>query len=238
MFALVIPMMTYIGINLSQIMGGIGWGEIWVYVLITAFAEIYLYRKIWKVLLELRPKSLGLEGEMFVGEELNQLMLKGCRVYHDVPIEYGNVDHVVVSESGVFAVNTKMLGKPRDRGQDEKVNVNYPESQMHFPDRTIPIPQQKLLTEAKALSTFLSKSVGEPVQVEAMLALPGWFIKSDRNGAAPVRVFNPKNSSHLFVKNQSKLSEQMIQRIAHQIDQKCRDIEPQLTRTRRWESRN
>ncbi|HWL10410.1 MAG TPA: nuclease-related domain-containing protein [Planctomicrobium sp.] len=238
MFALVIPMMMYIGINLSQMMGGIGLAEIWVYVLITAFVEIYLYRKIWKVLLELRPKSLGLEGEMFVGEELNQLMLKGCRVYHDVPIEYGNVDHVVVSPSGVFAVNTKMLGKPRDRGQDEKVTVNYTENLMHFPDRIISIPQQKLLTEAKALSTFLSKSVGEPVTVEAMLALPGWFIKSDRNGGAPVRVFNPKNSAPLFVKNQSKLSEQMVQRIAYQIDQKCRDIEPQLARTRRWELRN
>ena len=66
---------------------------------------------------ERKSYALGLDGELATAEELNQLMLDGCRVFHDVPIRYGNVDHVVVHRSGVYAVNTKLLGQlPRNDG--------------------------------------------------------------------------------------------------------------------------
>jgi homoserine kinase len=47
-----------------------------------------------------------------VAEEINLLMLDGCRVFHDVPIEpYGNIDHVIVAPSAVYAVETKTRRK-------------------------------------------------------------------------------------------------------------------------------
>ena len=54
-------------------------------------------------------------------EELNQLMLDGCRVFHDIPFPYGNIDHVVVSRSGVYSVNAKMCGKPKEGGSVDVV---------------------------------------------------------------------------------------------------------------------
>lgn len=75
-------------------------------VVILAFAM----KRLLALLKERKNFVLGLEGELATGEELNKLMLDGCRVFHDVPIKYGNVDHVVIGESGVYCVNTKMQG--------------------------------------------------------------------------------------------------------------------------------
>lgn len=54
-----------------------------------------------------------------MGEELNQLMLTGCRVFHDVPNDpYGNIDHVLVASSGVYAIETKTRRKKEAAGKD------------------------------------------------------------------------------------------------------------------------
>ncbi len=55
---------------------------------------------------------LGPDCEMAVGQELNNPMCAGYRVYNDVPAEGLNIDHVVVGRNGVFAVETKGRSKP------------------------------------------------------------------------------------------------------------------------------
>src|SRR5262249_19244830 len=54
-----------------------------------------------------RNYVLRLRAERAVGEELNQLMLDGCHVFHDYPVSRGwNINHVVVAPSGVYAIET------------------------------------------------------------------------------------------------------------------------------------
>ncbi len=55
---------------------------------------------------------LGFDGERFVGEELNRLVAKRFEVYHDVPFDGFNIDHVLVGSPGVFSVETKTRRKP------------------------------------------------------------------------------------------------------------------------------
>ena len=45
---------------------------------------------------------LGLDCERAVGQELNQLMLDGYRIYHDFPAENFNIDHVVIGAEWGF----------------------------------------------------------------------------------------------------------------------------------------
>jgi hypothetical protein len=54
----------------------------------------------------------GYEGERYVGEELSRLIGLGFEVYHDVPFEGYNIDHVLVGSRGVFIVETKTFSKP------------------------------------------------------------------------------------------------------------------------------
>jgi hypothetical protein len=52
--------------------------------------------------------ALGFYGERAVGEEINQLMLNGCHVFHDFPADpKWNIDHIIVAPSGVHVVETK-----------------------------------------------------------------------------------------------------------------------------------
>ena len=90
--------------SVLRIIFSVGFGTV-----LTAIAG----RRLLSLLKDRKFCILGLEGELATGEELNQLMLDGCRVFHDIPFRFGNIDHVVVSQSGVFSVNTKMLGKPK-----------------------------------------------------------------------------------------------------------------------------
>lgn len=99
---------------------------------LVVIALFFMMRRVFRSIEELRRKRLGMEGEIATGEELNQLMLDGCRVFHDVPFEYGNIDHVVVSTSGVFAVETKTLTKSNENGS-EKATVDYNDNLVRCP---------------------------------------------------------------------------------------------------------
>jgi hypothetical protein len=170
--------------------------------------------------------QLGYDAELAVGQELNHLMLRGCRVYHDFPAGRCNIDHVVIGPGGVIAVETKGRAK-RDQGggsAEAKVIVNgeYPRFP-YFRDRNF-VKQAR--RQAEWLEKWLSGAVGQAVTVRPALALPGWFVETVKasdviviNGKNPFSLANPK-----FTRN--TLSEERIQRIAHQLEQRCRDVEP------------
>lgn len=94
-------------------------------------------------------------------------MLDGCRVFHDIPYQYGNIDHVVVSHSGVYSINTKLRGRPTGDG-NAHIIVDHGSNVIRFPDHEGPIPTGQLGREAKCLAEHLTKSVGESVKVEPM----------------------------------------------------------------------
>jgi hypothetical protein len=85
------------------------------------------------------------------------------------------------------------------------------------------LPQAR--RQAEWLAKWLSRAVGERVQVRPVLALPGWYI--ERLKPSDVFLFNGKNPlAWAGIKSELPLSDSLIQRITHQIEQKCRDIEP------------
>lgn len=203
-------------------------------IVLTLLLILVTTRKLVMSMQERRRLVLGLEGELATGEELNQLMLDGCRVFHDVVFPYGNIDHVVVSESGVFCVETKMRGKLNTGDGDAKAVVDYDRSVIRFPDGEYRLPIDQLESQAKWLSEFLSSSVGRSIEVEPILAFPGWYI--ERIGRGRILVINPHKPLKFFRQNRSVLSPQAVQQIAHQLEQRCRDVTPSYRKSRRWET--
>lgn len=171
--------------------------------------------------------QIGYEGELAVSQELSQLMRGGALVFHDVPGEGFNIDHVVVSPNGAYAIETKARTKPmRDMGKDD-AKVVFDGKTLTFPTWQETDPLDQATRQARWLSKWLSGAVGEHVEVKGGLALPGWFV--DRTGRADVAVFNPK-STQFLLKGWLKepMPETLIKRISHQLDQRCRDVEPVL----------
>lgn len=162
---------------------------------------------------------------MAVGQELNQLMRHGYAVYHDFPADNFNIDHVVFGPNGVFAVETKGRAKPTKKGTDKTWKVAFDGQALQFSNWTEReyLPQAR--RQAEWLAKWLSSAIGEQVQVRPVLALPGWYI--ERLKPSDVIIYNGKSPlSWASIKPETPLSDSMIQRIAHQIEQKCRDVEP------------
>jgi hypothetical protein len=184
----------------------------------------YLFKLI-KMLNLRRSYRLGYEGETAVGQELNQLMRDGYYVYHDFPAKKFNIDHIVVSPSGVFAVETKARSKPTSKDRKADAKVKYDGKSLRFPNGTDVESLEQAKRQAEWLSKWLRSATGEAVKVRPVVALPGWFVERVASGG--IRVINPKNFRSIAKpKDGNFLSEQMISRIVHQLEQKCRDVEP------------
>ena len=159
-----------------------------------------------------------------MAEELNQLMLEGCRVFHDVPMEpYGNIDHVLVAPTGIYAVETKARRKKKTTGKRD-YEVVFDGKRLQFPGATDSRSLDQATQQADRLRAFLSDAVGEPVKVRAILTFPGWFVTS--RVKAEIKVLNPKGIRAAVVDNGLPiLPKQLIERVAYQLERKCRDVE-------------
>ncbi|MBU0663375.1 MAG: NERD domain-containing protein [Proteobacteria bacterium] len=170
--------------------------------------------------------QLGLDAELAVGRELNLIMRQGFYVFHDFPEEHNNIDHVVVGPSGVFAVETKGRSKP-DKGRGAvDAKVIYNGEALYFPDKakeTAAIHQAR--KQATTLSKWLSSAVGEPVMARPVLALPGWFVERKKPDDL-ILLYGKSDNYARSLKGPEVLSENMIKRIVHQLETKCRDVEP------------
>lgn len=188
-----------------------------------SFQTIKTMRKVWKL-------RLGYEAELAMGQELDQLMRQGAVVFHDVPAAGFNIDHVLVAPNGVFAIETKGRSKPnRDRGTED-VKVIYDGSGLNFPGWVETKPLEQARRQAAWLSKWLTSAVGDAVTVRPVLALPGWFV--ERKSRSDVLLISGREAPSILKAKQEALPDSMIKRIAHQLEQRCRDVEPSMYRKR------
>ena len=187
--------------------------------------SLFLGTKLTKAIRRVEQLRLGYEGELAVGQELNQLMSAGYRVYHDFPADGFNLDHVVIGSTGVFAVETKARRKLVTGNGRADAQVDYTGQILRFPSWADRKTLDQAHRQAQWLSRWLSSAVGESVSVRAAVALPGWYVTQTGRGDA--LVFNGKRPDTVFPKVHGiRISPEMIRRIAHQVEAKCRDVTP------------
>jgi len=205
------------------------WFILMSYIIFGLLFAVYMVRKMVGIFNERNDYRLGLDAELAVGQELNQLMACGCRIYHDFPADNFNIDHVVVGPGGVYAVETKGRAKP-DQGRGTiDAKVSYDGDRLNFPDWQETKPLEQAKRQAVWLSKWLSSAVGYSVSTIPALALPGWFVERTKTGE--VVIFNGKNPTFLSKPSfKGTLNEQLIKQIAHQLEQRCRDVEPSAYR--------
>jgi len=177
-----------------------------------------------KLLKTLKTRSnykLGFEGERYVAEELSRLIGVGFEIYHDIPFDGFNIDHVLVSSAGVFAVETKTRRKPVDESGNKEYRVLFDGKFLQWPWGPDNYGIEQAANNARTLSKWLSGAVGESVGATAILTLPGWMVdrKAPYDG---VYVLNPKEIYQVCSSGRANLSDQLVHRICYQLDQKCR----------------
>ena len=154
---------------------------------------------------EARRIKQGRDGERAVGQHLDRhLRKRGCHVFHDVAMEAGNIDHVIVCERGVFTVETKTCSKPM-----------FGKSEIIYEDRSIIINgyhNQKIFyqaqREARWLKSFLSSRMGKEIGVKPVVVFPDWYVKNSLGNMKEVWVLNQKALVKFIDKEPEALSAQ------------------------------
>lgn len=168
---------------------------------------------------QLNHLKQGRDGEKAVGQYLELLREKGCRIFHDILGDGYNIDHVIVSEYGVFAVETKTFSKP-SKGEAKIEHVGNKLIINGVPNTEI-IIQAK--AEASSLMNIIEESTGRKVGVKAVAVFPGWFIDS-KQSSGDVWVLNPK-ALPAFIQNTPKiLSREDVMLISYHISRHIRQI--------------
>jgi hypothetical protein len=168
---------------------------------------------------------LGYRGERVVGEELNRLMLDGCRVFHDVPLsKNSNLDHVVVAPSGIYAIETKTRAKDKSPSEQPDHEVVYDGICLQFPNAYDSKSPAQACDQAERLAQILSEDMNASIRVKPILTLPGWWVNC--KGEGEVAVMNPKMIRSAIVTDDAPvLSPELISEITRHLDKKCRDVE-------------
>ena len=187
--------------------------------LLVTFLKLVIYFR------KRRLMRLGYLGELAVGQELNQLMLEGYRVFHDFPADNFNIDHIVVGKKGVFAIETKVRSKRITKNRQKDATVEYNGRVLYYPRGKDLHTVEQAQRQANWLDNWMGSAMGERVYVRAVVALPGWYVK--RTSPEGIPVVNPKQFLSLFKHIEPRLlSEEALIRIVHQLEQKCRDVRP------------
>jgi hypothetical protein len=145
-----------------------------------------------------RDLRLGRDGERAVGQYLEGLREAAARVFHDVPAEAFNLDHVVISRRGIFIVETKTCSKPHPRA-----TVSVRGDQILLAGRVMTRnPVEQVRAQVAWLAHLLEQSTGKSLPIRGTVVFPGWFIEPSSDAKRlGVWVLEPK-ALPAFIENE------------------------------------
>jgi len=192
----------------------------------TALAVIALLIAAWKFERSrgrIKSLKLGRDGEKAVGQYLERLREIGAKVFHDIPGDGFNLDHVVIHETGIYVVETKTLSKP-DRGKAILVYNGTNVLKNGFaPDRN---PIQQVRAAKQWLTELMKESTGKQFPVRAVVVYPGWFIQPTAEAkSSDVWVLNPKALPGFISKSALQISAEDVNLCAFHLGRYSRTAE-------------
>lgn len=197
------------------------------YVFIVIGGVVVLLRQARGHIHTMRRCREGLAAECATADGLQQLVPDGLMLFHDLPADGFNIDHVVVGHNVVFAVETKSRKKPAATGK-ENARVRYDGKVLKFPEHVETKPLEQAARQARWLADFLTGATGNPVRVVPVIALPGWFVEltaSIPTNSNDVRVINPKAASFMRTVNFGpRLEDDQRRRIAWALTKRYGDV--------------
>jgi hypothetical protein len=146
----------------------------WVYTLLAVVAVAASAVQIPRALKKSKQLKLGRDGERVVGQFLEGLRVDGARVFHDIPGEGFNLDHVVISPHGVYVVETKTRMKPRSASAQITCEGTELRIAGQRPDRD---PIVQVQSGGRWLQKLLEETTGKKFAVRTAVVFPGWFVQ-------------------------------------------------------------
>lgn len=165
-----------------------------------AVAGLSFY-KIRKNIPIIRQHIRGRQGEIVVGQFLEDFRKDGYHVFHDIPSQNGNVDHVLIGPGGIFVIETKTNSKPVGRA----CQVDYDGKQVkvngHEPDRD-PVAQVK--AASSQIDQIIQRGMSKNLPIRPVLLYVRWFTTQPKG--SDIWVINEKTLLKWVKSSYKKLS--------------------------------
>jgi hypothetical protein len=177
------------------------------YPILTTIAALgalaYCVPKVLKIRRRARLLKQGRDGEKVVGEYLERLRETGCVIFHDVLADTFNVDHVVLSEKGIFVIETKTFSKTRGA----RVHSNGTQLTVDgLGDQTSIIDQA--LGNSRWVREMLRESTGRTYPTKPVVVFPGWYVEGGLH--KDLWVINPRALPKLLEGENKKITHEDV----------------------------
>lgn len=145
------------------------WQLYMVLAVLVAAAMFALYRLTKTVLARYQIKMLR-DANIAIGHQLQKTAAGFGRVFHDVQTANGIVDHVVVGQSGIYAINVFACRAAKNGA----VLINGNDLQLLPGDKDISIVDT--IAKTVRLEKELSALLDHRIKVRSVIAVPGWQV--------------------------------------------------------------
>lgn len=139
--------------------------------LAVGFATYYL----GKTILTRRQVKFLQDANIAIGHQLQQISSGATQVFHDVVTTAGVVDHVVISQTGLYAINVVARRATGD------ASVRLHGNALQFSNAKTDKSIVDIAARAKRLEKEFNDLLGHKVRVRSVIAAPGWEVVEQSN---------------------------------------------------------
>ncbi len=157
----------------------------------------------------------GLDGEKAVGQYLEKHREPDWRVFHDIPCNGFNIDHLLVAPQGIFVIETKTYSK-RCSGQRP---IKYDGDALYVnggPPNRRPIRQAQNARDW--LQDQLQRDTERTYPLRGVVIFPDWYIEGPGDyGRVEIWVLNQQALPEFMKHEPTRMSEEDMDRVCDRI---------------------
>ena len=149
-----------------------GYPEWQLYILLTALlaAALFALYRLGLTIIAWRQIQFLRDANIAIGHQLQRIASNHGRAYHDVPTTAGIVDHVLIGQSGIYAINVVA------RRHLKQGWVELGGNEINFSNSKHAHSVVEIAAKSARLQKELCKRTGHNIRVRSVIAVPGWDV--------------------------------------------------------------
>jgi len=149
--------------------------QLWLQIAFLSLASGFATWRLARTILVRRHVKFVRDANVAIGHQLQQISTGANRVFHDVVTTAGIVDHVLVGQTGIYAVNVVAR-----RGAKNSSAV-LSGQELAFSDTDTATPLVDVTASTARLEKEICQLLGHKIRVRSVIAVPGWDIGEQAN---------------------------------------------------------
>ena len=144
--------------------------QLWLQIAFLALATGFAAWRLGNTILRRRNVKFVRDANVAVGHQLQKISAGANRVFHDVVTSAGVVDHVLVGQRGIYAVNVvARRGRKQGTAALEGHSLSFSGS-----DESLSVVD--ITASTARLEKEICRLLGHKIRVRSVIAVPGWDI--------------------------------------------------------------